>query len=53
MILDGRKTAQQLKLGIAEEVANLPGENRPHLVAVLIGEDGALLTCDELSKIKC
>ena len=53
MILDGRKTAQQLKLGIAEEVANLPGENRPHLVAVLIGEDGASQTYVKNKKIAC
>ena len=53
MILDGRKTAQQLKLGIAEEVANLPGEKRPHLVAVLIGEDGASQTYVKNKKIAC
>lgn len=45
-ILDGKETAKALKLEIAQEVEQLvaKGEKRPHLVAVLVGEDGASRT---------
>ena len=45
-ILDGKLTAEQIKLEIAEEVNNLKieGSKVPHLAAVLVGSDGASQT---------
>ncbi|MDA0973722.1 MAG: bifunctional 5,10-methylene-tetrahydrofolate dehydrogenase/5,10-methylene-tetrahydrofolate cyclohydrolase [Bacteroidetes bacterium] len=45
-ILNGKETAESIKLEIAEEVkARLAaGKSRPHLAAVLVGENGASLT---------
>jgi len=42
-IIDGKKVASEIKHEIAEEVAKLKaeGEKVPHLVAVLIGNDGS------------
>ncbi len=45
-ILDGKKTSEDLKNEIAEEVKAMKdrGEKVPHLAAVLVGNDGASLT---------
>jgi methylenetetrahydrofolate dehydrogenase (NADP+) / methenyltetrahydrofolate cyclohydrolase len=45
-ILDGAATSKQIKNEIADEVSQLvaAGKKRPHLAAVLIGDDGASLT---------
>ena len=45
-ILDGKKTSEQIKLEIAEEVIQLKREGKkiPHLAAVLVGDDGASQT---------
>lgn len=45
-ILDGKKTAQDLKNEIQAEVAHMKaqGKREPHLAAVLVGNDGASLT---------
>ncbi len=46
IILDGKKTSDQIKLEIRDEVnkMKLKGERVPHLAAVLVGNDGASLT---------
>lgn len=46
VILDGKKTSNDLKNEIAEEVKAMKarGEKVPHLAAVLVGSDGASLT---------
>jgi methylenetetrahydrofolate dehydrogenase (NADP+)/methenyltetrahydrofolate cyclohydrolase len=45
-ILNGKETAESIKIEIAEEVkARLAaGKSRPHLAAVLVGDNGASLT---------
>ncbi len=45
-ILDGRKTSNDIKNEIAEEVKKIKakGEKVPHLAAVIVGNDGASLT---------
>ena len=45
-LLDGKKTAQDIKDEIRAEVAQmkLEGKKVPHLAAVLVGNDGASLT---------
>jgi methylenetetrahydrofolate dehydrogenase (NADP+)/methenyltetrahydrofolate cyclohydrolase len=45
-ILDGKKTSEQIKLEIAQEVEKIKSEGGkiPHLAAVLVGEDGASQT---------
>jgi methylenetetrahydrofolate dehydrogenase (NADP+) / methenyltetrahydrofolate cyclohydrolase len=45
-ILDGLKTSQAIKKEIAEEVKKLvkKGKKRPHLAAVLVGDNGASIT---------
>lgn len=45
-ILDGKKTSEQIKLEIADEVQRLKSDGRktPHLAAVLVGDDGASQT---------
>lgn len=45
-ILDGLKTSQAIKKDIAEEVKKLvkKGKKRPHLAAVLVGDNGASIT---------
>lgn len=45
-ILDGKKTSEQIKQEIAEEVKQIKarGGKVPHLAAVLVGNDGASLT---------
>jgi len=53
MILDGKKTSVLLKEGIAAEVEQLAGHQRPHLVAVLVGDDGASKTYVKNKKIAC
>ncbi len=42
-ILDGKETSKQIKLEIAEEVKQIirQGGKRPHLAAILVGNDGA------------
>ena len=46
IVLDGKKTAQDLKEEIKETVAAIKksGKRAPHLAAVLVGTDGASLT---------
>lgn len=46
VILDGKKVAKDIEQEIAEEVQGcfLKGHRAPHLVAVLVGEDGASKT---------
>lgn len=43
ILIDGKKTSEQLKAEIAEEVSSFvaKGGKRPHLAAVLVGNDGA------------
>jgi methylenetetrahydrofolate dehydrogenase (NADP+) / methenyltetrahydrofolate cyclohydrolase len=43
ILIDGKKISEQIKAEIAEEVANIiaRGGKRPHLAAVLVGNDGA------------
>jgi methylenetetrahydrofolate dehydrogenase (NADP+) / methenyltetrahydrofolate cyclohydrolase len=45
-LLDGLKTSQAIKKEIAEDVKKLvkKGKKRPHLAAVLVGENGASIT---------
>lgn len=45
-ILDGKTTADAIKLEIAEKVKSIVGNGgkRPHLAAILVGEDGASQT---------
>lgn len=45
-LLDGKKTSEQIKQEIAEEVKQIKakGGKVPHLAAVLVGNDGASLT---------
>ena len=42
-LLDGKKVASEIKIEIAKEVEEMvaAGYRRPHLVAILVGEDGA------------
>ncbi len=46
IILDGRKTSNEIKEEIAEEVRKLKSEGKktPHLAAILVGSDGASMT---------
>ena len=46
IILDGKKTSDQIKLEIRDEVnkMKLKGKRVPHLAAVLVGNDGTSLT---------
>ena len=46
VLLDGKKTSQDIKLEIAVAVKNLKSQNKktPHLAAVLVGTDGASMT---------
>lgn len=46
VLLDGKKTAQDIQLEIAEKVKYLKAEGKktPHLAAILVGGDGASLT---------
>ncbi len=41
-LIDGKKTSKEIKLEIAQEVKELiaSGKKKPHLVAVLVGNDG-------------
>lgn len=45
-ILDGKKTAEETKVEIAEEIKHIKtsGKKIPHLVAVLVGSNGASIT---------
>jgi methylenetetrahydrofolate dehydrogenase (NADP+) / methenyltetrahydrofolate cyclohydrolase len=46
ILLDGKKTAEDIKIEIAAEVAKMKskGEKVPHLAAIIVGNDGASLT---------
>ena len=46
IVIDGKKTAQDIKNEIAARVADIKkeGGKRPHLAAILVGEDGASQT---------
>ena len=46
ILLDGKKTSNDIKEEIAIEVANLTSEGgkKPHLAAILVGNDGASVT---------
>jgi len=43
ILIDGKKTAQDIKNEIAGRVVEIKqeGGKRPHLAAILVGEDGA------------
>ena len=43
ILLDGKKTSEQVKQEIADEVEliNSQGGKTPHLAAILVGHDGA------------
>ena len=45
-LLDGKKTATEIKLEVAEEIKRVKakGGKIPHLVAVLVGSNGASIT---------
>lgn len=45
-LLDGKKTAEDIKVEIAAEVQKMKdkGEKAPHLAAIIVGTDGASLT---------
>ncbi|MCB0508519.1 MAG: bifunctional methylenetetrahydrofolate dehydrogenase/methenyltetrahydrofolate cyclohydrolase FolD [Bacteroidetes bacterium] len=45
-LIDGKKLAQEIKIEIADEVKKMvmSGKRTPHLVAVLVGDDGASRT---------
>lgn len=45
-LIDGKKTSAEIKAEIAEEVKEMvaAGKKRPHLAAVLVGEDGGSIT---------
>lgn len=45
-LLDGKATSEQIKFEIAEKVREIiaRGGQRPHLIAILVGEDGASQT---------
>ena len=46
IILDGKKTSNDIKVEIAESVKEIVanGSRPPHLAAVIVGDDGASLT---------
>ena len=46
IILDGKKTSNEIKAEIAESVKEIvaKGSRPPHLAAVIVGDDGASLT---------
>ena len=46
VLLDGKKTSEDLKIEIAEAVTILKSEGKktPHLAAILVGSDGASMT---------
>jgi len=46
VLLDGKKTSEDLKIEIAEAVTKLKSEGKktPHLAAILVGSDGASMT---------
>jgi methylenetetrahydrofolate dehydrogenase (NADP+)/methenyltetrahydrofolate cyclohydrolase len=46
ILLDGKKTSDDLKIEIAESVKQLKaqGKKKPHLAAILVGTDGASMT---------
>ncbi|HSQ47948.1 MAG TPA: tetrahydrofolate dehydrogenase/cyclohydrolase catalytic domain-containing protein, partial [Lutibacter sp.] len=46
ILLDGKKTSEDLKVEIAESVKQLKaqGKKTPHLAAILVGNDGASMT---------
>ena len=46
ILLDGKKTSDELKIEIAESVKELKkqGKKTPHLAAILVGTDGASMT---------
>ncbi|MFT4522633.1 MAG: methylenetetrahydrofolate dehydrogenase (NADP+)/methenyltetrahydrofolate cyclohydrolase [Bacteroidia bacterium] len=55
MKLNGKEVADQIKLEIAEEVQLLlkAGHRAPHLVAILVGEDGASKTYVKNKELAC
>lgn len=46
IILDGKKTSEEIKIEITQEVDKIKakGEKVPHLAAIIVGNDGASLT---------
>lgn len=46
ILLDGKKTSEDIKIEIAEAVTKLKSEGKktPHLAAILVGSDGASMT---------
>ncbi|HKL71474.1 MAG TPA: tetrahydrofolate dehydrogenase/cyclohydrolase catalytic domain-containing protein, partial [Marinilabiliaceae bacterium] len=41
-LIDGKKTSQEIKVEIAQEVQKMiaSGKKKPHLAAILVGNDG-------------
>lgn len=44
ILLDGKKTAKEIRAEISEEVAKLKIDKTPHLVVVLVGNDGGSMS---------
>jgi methylenetetrahydrofolate dehydrogenase (NADP+) / methenyltetrahydrofolate cyclohydrolase len=55
MLLKGKEVADQIKIEIAEEVKTIvdKGVRPPHLVAILVGEDGASKTYVKNKELAC
>jgi methylenetetrahydrofolate dehydrogenase (NADP+)/methenyltetrahydrofolate cyclohydrolase len=55
MLLKGKETADQIKIEIAKEVETIvnKGQRAPHLVAILVGEDGASKTYVKNKELAC
>ncbi len=55
MLLKGKETADQIKIEIAKEVEGIvnKGQRAPHLVAILVGEDGASKTYVKNKELAC
>ena len=54
IILDGKKTSNDIKSEIAKEVKKITesGNRPPHLAAVIVGSDGAMLRLANSSLFK-
>ena len=55
IILDGKKTSQEIRAEVAEEVKNLvaKGGKKPHLAVVLVGSNGASITYVNAKLLDC
>lgn len=41
LLLDGKVASQAIKSALKQQIINLQGERKPHLAAILVGNDGA------------